>query len=149
MLFQLLLVVHVMSAMVWFGGTLLVPRRARAALDAGLPAARPQLEALGREGRMMAGAALIVFLSGVSLVMVRGGFAGLPVRFHIGLTLSLIWIIVGATAVRSTGEKLVAAAQGEAITDDADALRRRLSMLTGIQHGLFTVITVLMLWRLG
>ena len=149
MLFQILLVVHVMGAMVWVGGTLSVPRRVRAALDSEIGSARAQLEGLVREGRMLGGTSLVVFMSGVSLIMVRGGFAGLPVRYHIALTLSLVWIVLGVTALRSTMEALLAAAQGEALSPDADKLRKRLAMFGGIQHLLFTVITVLMLWRLG
>jgi len=149
MLFQFLLIFHVMSAMLWFGGTMSVPRRVRLALDSEVGAARAQLEGLAREGRMMAGAGFLVLFTGVSLVMVRGGFAGLDVRFHIGLTLTLIWIILGATVVRSTLEKLVQAAQGDAIAPGASDLGKRLSMFTGIQHALFTITTVLMLWRMG
>ena len=149
MLFQILLIVHVMSAMVWFGGTMSVPRRTRSALACEVATARTQLEGLASEGRMMAGAALLVFLSGVSLVMVRGGRAGLPGRYHIAVTPSLIWIVIGFTAGRAAQGELVAAVQGEAIAPEAEQLRKRLAMFGGIQHLLFTVVTVLMLWRLG
>lgn len=149
MLFQFLLIIHVMSAMLWFGGTMSVPRRIRVALDSEITSARAQLGGLVREGRMMAGAAFVLFVTGISLVMARGGFAGLQVRYHIGLTLSVVWIVIGATAVRSTLEKLGEAAQGEALAEGTDDLRKRIAMLTGIQHALFTAIAVLMLWRMG
>lgn len=149
MLLQFLLVFHVMGAMLWFGGSMSMPRRARTALECELSSARVQLRALAREGRMLALAGLVTFVTGVSLVFTRGGFAGLPVRYHVSLLLSLIWIVIGAVLVRRTVEGLVAASEGETLAEGTDAGVRRLAMLTGIQHALFSTVTVLMLWRLG
>jgi uncharacterized membrane protein len=148
-LFQILLVAHVMSAMLWFGGSTFAPRRVREALDSERTEARRHMIALTRQGWVLGMAATLVVVTGVGLALsVPGGFAVLPPRYHAALALSLVWLAIALFAVRTTGERIEAIVHSDAALDPARALAKRFGMLSGIQHLLFTSVLVLMLWRL-
>ena len=148
MALQVLLIVHVFAAMYWFGASASVPRRVRAALDSELPEARKRMGELARDGQLFMAAGILVFLSGLGMALIRG-FAYLHPRFHAGLALTVVWLGIGLFVLRPTMKKIGASlAQGDSVPASAHALRKRVAMLMGIQHLLFTIITVLMLWRM-
>ncbi|MDH5675202.1 MAG: hypothetical protein OEZ06_23985 [Myxococcales bacterium] len=147
--FQLLLIVHVLAAMLWFGGAVFAPRRLREALELAPAAGEPLLASWARQSRIFAACATLVVLTGVAMVPVRfGGFGALPVRFHVALTLSLVWWLVGTLLTRRNGLLAIEAMRGGGGADKARAFARRVGMFGGIEHLLFTVNAVLMLWRL-
>jgi len=138
--YQIVLIVHVACAASWFGGTLFLPRRVRDALSLGADGGRVAIAGLQHEGRVLRVASTLVFLTGMGLVFLRfGGFAGLPVRFHISLLLTLIWLgLDHAVTGRALKTLSPTATPAEA---------KRLTGVVGAQHLLFTTTLVLMLWR--
>jgi hypothetical protein len=140
---QLVLIVHVASAMVWLGSTLFVARRAGQALQLEAQARVLSFGQLLREARVFTSASGLVFLTGLGLALLIG-FANLSPRYHAALTLSLIWVALDHGLVRRS---LVSLASGQPEAAAA-ALLKRLRAALGVQHLLFTVTLVLMLWRL-
>ncbi len=148
-LFQILLVLHVMGAMLWFGGAAFMPRWLREALASERPEARRRLASLMRQAKIVGAWGGLVVVLGIALMFVRpGGFGSLPVRYHVALLLGLIWLAVGPGALRSTLLRVSAIVAGEGPLEPAQRLVRRLSAFSGISHLLFVVLLVLMLWRL-
>jgi hypothetical protein len=140
---QLVLFVHVASAMVWLGGTLFVARRAGQALQLEGQARVLSFGQLLREARVFTSASGLVFLTGLGLLALIG-FANLSPRYHAALTLTLIWVALDHAIVRRS---LLSLASG--LPDAAPlAVLKRLRVTLGVQHLLFTVTLVLMLWRL-
>jgi hypothetical protein len=155
-LFQILIVLHVLAAMLAFGTAVFLPRRVREMLGAERGEARRQLPGIMVQSKAIGGSGLFILLSGLLLASLWPlGLAGFhspfmptPVRFHIGLLLALIWWGTGAFVVRPTLVRIGAVVQSDAPIDPALPLMKRVGMLAGISHALFTVIVVLMLWRL-
>jgi uncharacterized membrane protein len=146
---QLLLLGHVLCAMYWFGASSSVPRRAREALAAERGVARALGASLGRSVAPLAIAAILTFLTGTALALLRpGGFASLPPRFHVGLLLAIVWLMVGAHGTRRSMRKLLDALAGAGPLDAVQPLGKQISVLAGIEKLLFSAVTVLMLWRL-
>jgi hypothetical protein len=140
---QLLLIVHVASAMVWFGSTLFIARRTKSALELEGKARTVSFAELLREARVFTSASGLVFLTGLGLAGLFG-FGNLSPRYHASMTLSLIWVALDHAIVRRS---LVSLASG-ASDGTPEAVLKRLRVTLGVQHLLFTVTLVLMLWRL-
>jgi uncharacterized membrane protein len=148
-LYQVLLVLHVMGAALWFGGTAFVPRALREALAEERAVARRRIASFARQMKVILIAGLATFLTGLALALLwPGGFKALPVRFHISLLLALVWVGIGLLVNRPSGMRAAAIIAGDGPIEPAQALVKRIAAVTGVQHLLFTVILVLMLWRL-
>lgn len=146
---QLLLLLHVLSAMYWFGASSSLARRAREALAAERSAARALGASLHKSVGPIAVAAILTFLSGAALALLRpGGFGGLPPRFHVALLLSIAWLMVGAHGTRRSLRTLLDTLAGEGSLDAVQPLGKRITILAGLEKTLFSVVTVLMLWRM-
>ena len=152
---QIVLVLHVLAAMLTFGGTTFFPRRVREAVGAERSEARRQMPALARQSKIFGMTGLFILLTGLLLAaMWPGGLVAMhspfkvPVRFHVALTLTLIWWGLFAFAIGPTVERIVAVVDSEAPIESAKPFVKRIGMLTGISHLLLTVLVVLMLWRL-
>lgn len=148
-LYQLTVILHVMLAMAWFGSTLTLPRTLRQIANCDPECAKSQLQGLQRQGTLAAGAGFLVLLTGVGLaLMFPGGFGALPVRYHIALGLTLAWNILGFVGVGPTLGKFAEGVAGGVGKDALGPLVKQASMLGGINHMLFTIVLVLMLWRI-
>lgn len=148
-LLQILLVVHVLFAALWFGGASFMPRALREALAYERESARRRIAALMRQGKVLVIAGAMTVAAGLLLALLRpGGFGGLPVRFHVSLLLSLVWLGLGVFVTRPTALRIAAIVSGDGPVEPAHALAKRVSAVVGAQHLLFTVVLVLMLWRL-
>jgi uncharacterized membrane protein len=141
---QVLLIIHVACAALWFGSTMFLPRRLRTLSELD-PAARAlSLNELAREARIFSSASTLVFVTGLGLAR-EIGFANLSPRYHVAMTLSLIWVGLDHGVVRRT---LALLANNPPTGAVLEAARKRLFATLGVQHLLFTVTLVLMLWRL-
>lgn len=152
-LYQLTIIVHVMLAMTWFGSTLTLPRTLRQIANCDPECAKAQLPALQRAGMLASIAGVLVLLTGIGLALMfpgglNLGFAALPVRFHIAMGLTLAWNILGGVGVGPTLRKFAAAVTAGASKDVLNPLVKQASMLGGISHMLFTIVLVMMLWRM-
>jgi len=148
-LYQLTVILHVMLTMAWFGSTLALPRTLRQIANCDPECAKSQLPGLQRHGTLAAGAAFLVLLTGVGLaLMFPGGFGALPVRYHTALGLTLAWNILGGVGVGPTLNRFAEGVSAGATKETLSPLVKQASMLGGISHILFTIVLVLMLWRI-
>lgn len=149
LIFQIVLVVHVLFAALWFGGAAFLPRALRESLTYERSSARLRIAALMRQGKVLVIAGAVTVAAGIALSLLRpGGFGGLPVRFHVSLLLSLVWLGLGVFVTRPTALRIATIVKSDDPLAPAQALVKRVSAVVGAQHLLFTVVLVLMLWRL-
>lgn len=130
MLYYLLKFVHVVAAMIWFGGFVLVValnmRMARMADRAGAAALERQGQFLG--ARVFGPAAILTLLSVATLGV---GGLGFPFWAIWGLVAVVLSILLGAVFLTRTGEELGRVlAQGDDQAPRIAALRRRLVRLS-------------------
>jgi len=146
--YQVLVVLHVLSAMTWFGMGLGLPRRLRLGLARGRPAAAEAAGEVLRGERVSLVAGALAIASGLTLVLVGGGFALYPRRIHWGLGLGLVAFALGLFAVRPAWGKVARIAAGDGPLEAAAPLAKRAAMLHGIGHLLQMATLATMLWRL-
>jgi putative copper export protein len=142
-LLQVLLIVHVACAATWFGSTLFIGRRLRNATEFDARARLVCHKQLARESRVFTAASTLVFLTGLGMAL-QIGFSHLSPRYHAALLLTLIWVGLDHGIVRRS---LKALATVEPL-DSPKKLRKLLAGTLGVQHLLFSVSLVLMLWKL-
>lgn len=147
MLLQLLLVLHVLAAMTWFGGGLGLPRRLRMGLARGRPAATDAAADVLRGVRVAAIFGLVTIATGFALIFVGGGFAVFAVRIHIGLSLALIALALTWFGARPAWARAARITAGQEPLADATRYAKRAAMLHGITHALLVATLALMLWR--
>lgn len=143
-----LLVIHVLAAFYWFGVAATLPTRIRQTLDGNAKNAPEVIKSLASRSTATGVSSLLVLATGVAMIFTRfGGMGGMPVRFHIGLTLTLIWFGIGVFLIRPRLSALAQLVRGSTLGPESDTLRKKIAMFTGIQHLLFFVTATLMLWR--
>ena len=104
---QILLIIHVLAAMLWLGGSTFLPRRLRRALDSERVHARSELSEVVRMGTVMGiGASLTVVTGLVMILMTPGGFASLGPRYHVALSLGILWLGLGFFSSRTSVKKI-------------------------------------------
>jgi len=145
--FQLVVILHVLSAMTWFGSGLSLPRRLRTGLARGRPAASEAAEDVMRGARLIGIAALCTVVTGFALIFLGGGFAVFARRIHIGLTLALVALALTWFGVRPAWARVARIAAGTEPLEGATPFVKRGAMLHGITHALLVVTLALMLWH--
>jgi putative copper export protein len=143
---NILAVVHVAFAALWFGAPLMMGSTLKKARPHGQAAFHAAAGVAHRMATLASVGILGVIATGVGLIFLKyGGMKGLPVRFHIALGLALLATGVGFGLLKSTAGKLVSAAAAEGFQpDSATASIKKLSMGTGINHLLWLICLVLM-----
>ena len=147
--YQVLLIVHVMASVVWLSATASVPRRVREALSTEVTNSRMAatlLRSAASQRNWAAYASGITLLTGVVLAL-HLGFPRIDVRYHIALTLALIWFVIDLFPARANMKALLNCADSGSFAA-IQRPRKRLSMFTGMQHLLFAVNLIIMLWRI-
>ena len=148
-LLQCLLILHVVSAMLWFGSALSAPRAAREMLDGEPASTARRVAALRAQGMISRLAAALVFATGLALELgSSGGFAAILPRMWAAIALSSVWLLGEWIPSRATLRRIAAAVESGQAREEVRPLAKRLSMIGGIQHLLFSVVLILMLWRL-
>jgi hypothetical protein len=145
--YQVLVILHVLAATMWFGMGLSLPRRLRLGLARGRPAAGEAADEVVRGARLTLVAGALAIASGLTLVLAGGGFALYPRRIHLGLGLGLVAFAIGLIGVRPAWVKVERIAAGDAPLDGAKALAKRAATLHAVAHLLQVATLVLMLWR--
>jgi uncharacterized membrane protein len=148
MAYQIIVIVHVALAMVWFGAGLGLPRRLRAAIARGRSEATVAAQEARRASRTAILAALATTGSGLALVFIGGGFALASPRIHAGLGLTVVALLL-ELATRSILRKIDDSIASEG--DPASALPRvrRAAMTQGLTHLAIFAVLALMVWRLA
>jgi len=144
-----ILIVHIAAAAMILGASLGWGRFLRQAAEAGQAAARVAIEDVSRRLLLVRVGSMMTLFTGIALIFVSGGFAIVPKNYHIALTVMLAgvgWVFLGVVPkVKALGQ--VASASE---FDRATFGRKvgKLGMATGIVHGLWLVLSVLMFVRL-
>lgn len=138
MLFNLLVLLHVIAAAGWFGLALAVGGMARRAAAGGGP---PVLEEGSKTIKLMNVFIVAAFVLGLVAFFLGGGFSAYGPQYHTSLSLVAILIAVQFFLIRPAWSGL--ASGGPA----AQAARKRISMGTGIGHLLWLIVLVLMFWN--
>jgi hypothetical protein len=144
MAYQLLLIVHVLGAMTWYGVGLPIARRMRRGLVGERPAADEALAESVRAATLSLVFGAVTLASGLGLVFAVGGFRMFGPRIHAGLGLTVLALLLGVV-LRAVCRRAVGAVR--AGVESARPFARRAAMLQGIVHALIAVTLVLMLWR--
>lgn len=148
-LIQVLLVVHVLCCMLWFGGAAFVPKRLRDVLGGEPSQARRSMATLLRQNQALDIAGVLAVLTGVTMALITpGGFASLSPRFHVALLLSLFWLALALLVVRPALHRIADTVHANTGLEPGRRAARRVGMATGLEHLLFVTVLVLMLWRL-
>lgn len=92
----LLILLHLLAAIVWVGGMVFAHFCLRPASMELAPAVRIPLmvAALGRFFNLVLGSIAVLLLSGVYLLMLRGGMAHVPVGIHLMLGLGILMMLI-------------------------------------------------------
>lgn len=145
-MYEALLFLHISFAATLLGAPLGLGRNLKAALAAGAEAFQVAAKDAQVRGSVTAVSALVNFLTGVGLIVYKGGFAVVPKSYHISMGLMLIAMAVVFALLMPTIKKIAALAQSK--PSDADAARKlfkRLAMSSGIVQLLWAVLLWLMI----
>lgn len=141
--YQLALILHVLFAMIWLSATASIPRRLREALQGDASHTAVLIQSAGKQRNQAPIASGVMLLTGILLAL-HLGFPKIDVRYHIAMTTTLLLFLADVIPARAT----IAALLKGTDRSQLDGLRKRMAMITGIEHLLFAVTLVLMLWRL-
>lgn len=138
--------VHLMSAAVWFGATLIVAGDVRRSVELGGAAARAMIDRVRRTLVLSSAAGATALASGLGLVFFLGGFRSVPARIHAGFGLSLLALAIEVSVLGAAFRRIT-----DGVTqDDSQEARggtRQFAGLTGVLHLLRAVVFALMVLR--
>ena len=136
-------ITHITTAVLWFAFGLGQPGDIKRSLAAGAAHVPPMIQRIEGQTRRILIAGVVTLASGFGLIVARGGFKGLPVRYHVGLALAIAIFVVGGAVVRPAWLGVKAAAlKGD--FDSARAGAKRMAAGSGVIQLLWTIIIVLM-----
>ena len=106
LVYKLLLILHIASAALLFGGGIGLVRNLKRCFDAGKAAFSAATLDASKRGKIMSAASLSTIATGLGLIFSVGGFKAIPVTIHIALTLMLIAVGVSSVLIRPNTMKL-------------------------------------------
>jgi hypothetical protein len=144
-MFEAALFFHIALAAALFGAPLGMVRNLKTSLAAGPQAFKAAAADAATRGKIAGVSSVLVLLSGVGLIFIKGGFAEISKSYHVSLTLMLVLVAVGVVLLRPTVGKIGAlAAAADLDAAAAGKLIKRLAMGTGIIHLLWAILLFLM-----
>ena len=146
--YLILKTIHIMSTAVWFGAGLPIARDVRRTIEQGRPHTDLLVERVTRQGRLAAIFGLLTLVSGLCLIFIMGGFGNVRKGIHAGFGLTLLSFAVGLALSMPTWQKIATSLrQEDGAMDEARRLSKRFAMFTGIEHLLWVVVLVVMVFR--
>lgn len=146
--YMILKTIHVMSTAIWFGAGLPIARDVRRTVELGKPHTDLLIERVTRQGKVAVIFGVLTMVSGVTLIFTMGGFGNVRKAIHAGLGLTLLSFAVGLALSMPTWRKIASLLRQEAgDMGEARRLAGRFGMFTGIEHLLWVVVLVLMVFR--
>jgi len=144
--YLVLVVLHIALGALWFGAPLMIGSVLKKSAAAGQPAFAAATGVADRMALLGGVGSAGAFLTGLTLIFsVYGGMKGLPVPFHIALTLVLVGVGLSFGAIKPTTGKLAQAAQAADYNpSSATSSIKRLSMFSGISQLLWLIALVCM-----
>ncbi len=141
-------VLHIAGAALWFGGVLSIAPIVRRSLGFGRDVQRSAATLAYRFGWFSGVGTLLSCASGVALIFSHyGGFKGLPPRFHIALTLSILALLNAFLLLIPTLSRLKAHAGEEGARTKTEDAVKRLSLATAFSHLFWFISLILMFAR--
>lgn len=146
--YLILKTLHILSAAIWFGVGLPVSGDVRRTIERGRPHTDLLPERVKRSGRIAIIAGVFTLGTGLSLIFNAGGFANVRPNIHAGFGLALLMFAVGVGLTLPAWRRIEAilAAEGGDLAE-ARRLAGRFAMFHGIEHLLWLVVLVLMVFR--
>lgn len=142
MTYSLIKMFHIAFAATWFGTGLALVSDARRSIAAGAPHLGPLFVRLLRAAKTMIATSALTLASGLSMVFYRGGFKYVEVRFHIGLTLALVALIV-TLLIHRVANKMAALGENADPTQ-LTSYRKQLAALSGGLQALWCCVLATM-----
>lgn len=147
-LYIVLLVLHISSAALLFGGGLGMVKNLKRSLEAGQATFSVAAQDAARRGSVIGAASLATLATGLGLIFAMGGFKSVPFTIHIALTLMLLAIGVSAALIKPSTARLVQFAQAEALEKEkVGSAIKKIAMGSGILHLIWITNLTLMLLR--
>jgi|GEM_PF-576416 len=144
-----LLVLHITSAALLFGGVLGVPRLVKNTLALGQAAFQVAAKEARRRGTLTGIGALATLWTGVGLIFLMGGFGQAPLNFHIALTLMFVAIGSNLIFIRPSIGKLIVESDKPQFDPNVVARAlKKISMGQGILHLIWITNLALMFHRI-
>lgn len=144
---QIALILHIAFAAVWFGAGIRLAGQVRAVAALDGAAARPMAEDINQTRRiilwMVGGTLLFSLITFFSY----GGFGVYGPRYHASLGLILIMGLIEIALIQPTWRSIRSTFLTDAV-DTATPKTGRMAMFVGINHLLWVIVLVLMVWRL-
>ena len=135
--------IHIVAAAVWFGHKILLPRDLRSSLQAGGDQARGLIPRIERAERLGMASGLLTLFSGFAMILLSGGFAAMPLRIYIGMSLVIVMFLLGAIIARPAWSQVKRGIE----TEELEASRfgaRRLIRVFVIEQSLWAAVLVTM-----
>jgi hypothetical protein len=143
--FIIVVVLHVAAAALAFGAGLGIVGGCRRALSVGQEAFRHAAGEAQRREKLMFIGYMVTLLSGIALIMLRGGMGKVTPNYHAAMGLLILAMALGILVFRPAVQNLEAIAKAPTLdTAAADAAIKKTAMGSGILQLFWTVILVLM-----
>lgn len=139
--------VHILSASVWFGASLLISMDIRQTLKTGVPHTKLLVSRVSSLEKIAIPSGLFTVISGIALIFVSGGFGSVSPRIHLSLVLSIILFLIGGFFASPEWRKISKIIESDGDLTLAFKHSKRFSMYLGIEHFLRFVILILMVYK--
>lgn len=141
---QVALVLHILSAALWFGAGIRQTGQIRTAVDVGGEAGSVLAGEIDRIRRIVLFAMGGTLVFSVTALFLLGGFAAYGPRFHISLGLVLVMALVETGLIQPAWRRLRSGLTDQSAGEASGS--SRIAMYVGINHLLWLVVLVLMVW---
>ena len=139
LLFQILVLLHVITAAAWFGLALRLPAQARLAASGEQAVANDGARAVQLMGIFL----LLTFVFAMAVLFLGGGYAG-QIQYHIASGLIVLMLVLQFVFIGPAWSRMQSAVSAG---EDATGMVSSVAMFTGIGHLFWLVLIVLMFWN--
>jgi hypothetical protein len=147
MILILLRVLHIAIASVWLSANATFTGDVKKTLNAGEPHTQLLLKRAKMFEILGLPMGIATFATGFLLIMQMGGMGAVHKGIHISLLLVLLAVVVEGAMILPTWRKIADIIKSSGDLEEAKKLSKKLTMFTGIEHLLRTVVLVLMIWK--
>lgn len=147
MIVVLLRILHIAVASVWLSANATFTGDVKKTLNEGDPHTKLLLKRAKMFEILGLPMGIATFATGFLLLMQMGGFGAVHKGIHISLLLVLLAVIVEGVMILPTWRKIADIIQSSGDIEEAKKLSKKLTMFTGIEHLLRTIVLVLMIWK--
>jgi len=137
-------IVHIIAIALAIGVTLTLGADLRRALERGRAEAKLTADRLLRTGKISLVAAILTLVSGVGLIIAKGGMKHVGPGIHIGMTLLIIMMVIAAVGIKPVSQKIHALVHSETDLAEVAPLKKKLAMFSGINQLLWLIALIMM-----